>query len=90
MTRQRFASALSAVLIALSALAASIGSAGVARADPEDAVPQIIDDLLIVVPGLTIDPRDRDATEKGPGLKEWTGSGMYCQNRNVKCQKMGF
>ena len=87
MTRQRFASALFAVLIAMSALA---GSAGVARADPEDAVPQIIDDLLIVIPGLTIDPRDRDAAEKGAGPKEWTGSGMYCQNRNVKCQKMGF
>lgn len=87
MTRHRFASALLAVVIALSALA---GSAGVARADPEDAVPQIIDDLLIVIPGLTLDPRDRDATQQGPGLKEWTGSGMYCQNRNVKCQKMGF
>ncbi|MDP7703130.1 MULTISPECIES: hypothetical protein [unclassified Mycobacterium] len=87
MTRHRFASALLAVLIAMTAL---LGCAGVARADPEDAAPQIIDDLLIIVPGLTIDPRDRDATEKGPGPKEWTGSGMYCQNRNVKCQKMGF
>ncbi|OBJ90236.1 hypothetical protein EI067_02590 [Mycobacterium paragordonae] len=87
MTRHRFASALLAVLIAMTAL---VGSAGVARADPEDAAPQIIDDLLIIVPGLTIDPRDRDATEKGPGPKDWTGSGMYCQNRNVKCQKMGF
>ncbi|OBK58955.1 hypothetical protein A5656_15400 [Mycobacterium gordonae] len=87
MTRHRFASALLAVLIAMTAL---LGCAGVARADPEDAAPQIIDDLLIIVPGLTIDPRDRDATEKGPGPKDWTGSGMYCQNRNVKCQKMGF
>ncbi|MCQ4360575.1 hypothetical protein KQR54_05340 [Mycobacterium gordonae] len=87
MTRQRFAAAVAAVLIAVSALA---GSTGVARADPEDAVPEIIDDLLIVIPGLTLDPRDRDATEKGVGPKEWTGSGMYCQNRNVKCQKMGF
>ncbi|RUP03550.1 MAG: hypothetical protein EKK34_19090 [Mycobacterium sp.] len=87
MTRQRFASALFAVLIAVSAL---VNSTGVANADPEDAAPQIIDDLLIIVPGLTIDPRDRDAAEKGPGAKDWTGSGMYCQNRNVKCQKMGF
>jgi hypothetical protein len=87
MTRHRFASALLAVLIAMTAL---VGSAGVARADPEDAAPQIIDDLLIVIPGLTIDPRDRDATEKGPGPKDWTGSGMYCQNQHVKCQKMGF
>lgn len=87
MTCHRFASALLAVLIAMTAL---VGGAGVARADPEDAAPQIIDDLLIIVPGLTIDPRDRDATEKGPGPKDWTGSGMYCQNRNVKCQKMGF
>jgi len=87
MTRHRFASALLAVLIAMTAL---FGGAGVARADPDDAAPQIIDDLLVIVPGLTLDPRDRDATEKGPGPKEWTGSGMYCQNQHVKCQKMGF
>ncbi|WP_205877033.1 hypothetical protein [Mycobacterium camsae] len=87
MTRHRIASALAAALVALTAL---VGSAGVARADPEDSVPQIIDDLLIIIPGLTLDPRDRDASQNGPGPKEWTGSGMYCQNRNVKCQKMGF
>lgn len=87
MTRHGFASALLAVVIAAMAV---FGGAGVARADPEDAAPQIIDDLLIIVPGLTLDPRDREAPEKGPGPKEWTGSGMYCQNRNVNCQKMGF
>ncbi|KQH79643.1 hypothetical protein AO501_20905 [Mycobacterium gordonae] len=87
MTRHRFATALLAVLIAMSALA---GSAGVARADPDDAAPQIIDDLLVIVPGLTLDPRDRDSTQHGAGPKEWTGSGMYCQNQHVKCQKMGF
>ena len=87
MARQRFASALLAFLVALSWLA---GSAGVAHADPDDATPPIIDDLFILVPLLTIDPRDRDAAEKGVGPKDWTGSGMYCQNPGAKCQKMGF
>lgn len=87
MTRQRFAAVLLAGMLALTAL---FGSAGVARADPDDAVPEIIDDLLIVIPGLTIDPRDRDGSEKGAGPKDWTGSGMYCQNQHVKCRKMGF
>lgn len=87
MTRHWLASALLAVLIAMTAL---FGGAGVARADPDEAAPQIIDDLLVIVPGLTLDPRDRDSTQHGAGPKEWTGSGMYCQNQNVKCQKMGF
>ncbi|MBX9640965.1 MAG: hypothetical protein K2X97_14875 [Mycobacteriaceae bacterium] len=78
---------MAAVLLAVSALA---GGAGVARAEPDDATPPIIDDLFILVPLLNIDPHDRDASQHGPGPRDWTGSGMFCQNRNAKCQKMGF
>lgn len=87
MTRQRFASALLAVLIAVSAL---LGSAGVAHADPDDAAPQIIEDLLVVIPGLTQDYRATDTPNNFGTPRDWTGSGMFCQNRNAKCQKMGF
>lgn len=88
MTRHRWASALLAIMIAVTAL---LGSCGVARADPDDGDPPILDDLLIIVaPGLTRGPGDRPAKEHGVGPQDWTGSGMYCQNRNVRCQKMGF
>lgn len=88
MTLQRFARALVAVLIGVTAL---VGSNGVARADPEDATPPIIDDLLVVIPGLAQDPRvATPGDENGVGERDWSGSGMYCQNRNANCRKMGF
>ena len=87
MTLQRFAQALVAGLIAVIAL---VGNAGVARADPEDATPPIIDDLLIIIPGLAQDYRSFDTPNNFGTPRDWTGSGMFCQNRNAKCQKMGF
>ncbi|CAM3007803.1 hypothetical protein BST27_14200 [Mycobacterium intermedium] len=92
MSLQRFAQFLVAVLIGLTAL---LGGTGVARADPEDATPPIIDDML-AIPGFLAgpgqDPRSLDTPNNFgvPGQKDWTGSGMFCQNRNAKCQKMGF
>lgn len=92
MSLQRFAQFLVAVLIGLTAL---VGGAGVASADPDDAAPPIIEDL-VAIPGLLAgpgqDPRSLDTPNNFgvPGARDWTGSGMFCQNRNVKCQKMGF
>lgn len=87
MTRHRWASALLAILIAVTGL---LGSCGVARADDDDD-PPILDDLLIIVaPGLAGSPLERPAKEHGVGPQDWTGSGMYCQNAHVRCQKMGF
>ncbi|WP_232070576.1 hypothetical protein [Mycobacterium lacus] len=77
-----------AVLVGVTAL---LGSSGVARADPDDdAIPAIIDDLLILVPNLTQDPRTLNPGIKGGPQRDWGGIGMYCQNRNVKCKKNGF
>lgn len=45
MPLRRIAHAVSAILIALTAL---VGSSAIANADPEDATPPIIDDLLIL------------------------------------------
>ncbi|MDT5218960.1 MAG: hypothetical protein QOF15_1065 [Mycobacterium sp.] len=87
MIPQRFARAMVAGLIAATAL---LGNASVARADPEDASPPIIDDLLVLIPSLTQDPRALDTPNNFGVPRDWTGSGMFCQNRNAKCQKMGF
>ncbi|GAB7145461.1 hypothetical protein [Mycobacterium riyadhense] len=88
MTLQWFARAALAVLIGVAAL---VGGSGVARADPsDDAFPEIIDDLLIIIPGLTQDPRALNPGVKGGPQRDWGGIGMYCQNRNVTCKKMGF
>lgn len=87
MLRQSVARALLAFLIAMTAL---VGGAGVARADPDDVAPPIIDDLLVLLPSLALDPRDRDAPQYGAGPHDWGASGMFCQNQHVKCQKMGF
>lgn len=66
-----------------------VGGTGVAGADPDDATPVIIDELQIVVPPLAQDPRLLNPAEKH-GANEWGGTGMYCQNAHVKCQKQGF
>lgn len=87
MTRLRFASLLLAPIIALSAL---VGNAAVASADPEDATPPIIEDLLIILPGLSQDYRSSDTPNNFGTPRDWTGSGMFCQNHTAKCKKMGF
>jgi hypothetical protein len=87
MSRRKFALTLSAGLIGISAL---MGGTGIARADPEDATPPIIDDLLIVIPPLAQDPRALDTPNNFGKPRDWSGSGMFCQNRNAKCNKMGF
>lgn len=72
-------------------VAALVGGTGVAHADPEDATPPIIDELIVVVPPLAQDARELTPYhENSRGPSDWSGSGMYCQNRTVKCQKMGF
>jgi hypothetical protein len=78
----RFARGLLVCVLGVTAL---VGSTGVAGADPDDATPPIIDDFLILIPALTLNPLDRD----GP-KRDWGGVGMYCQNPNVHCQKGGF
>lgn len=86
----KFIAALVAGLVTAAAL---VGSTGVANADPDDAAPPLIEDFLTVIsPGLAQDYRSRDTPNNFgvPGAKDWTGSGMFCQNRTVKCQKMGF
>ncbi|BDB41290.1 MULTISPECIES: hypothetical protein [Mycobacterium] len=73
--------------------AAVFCGAGVASADPDDTAPPLIEDFLTVIsPGLAQDYRSTDTPNNFgvPNAKDWTGSGMYCQNRNAKCQKMGF
>lgn len=87
MTPRRFARGAVAVLFGVATL---LAGTGVAHADPEDATPPIIDDLLILIPALTQDPRSLDTPNNFGVPHDWTGSGMYCQNRNAKCQKMGF
>lgn len=86
---RKFALGLFAGLIGVAAL---VSGAGVAQADPEDAAPQIIEDLIVIIPGVTQDFRATDTPNNFgvPGAKDWTGSGNFCQNRNAKCQKMGF
>ncbi|BBX72712.1 hypothetical protein H7H78_08730 [Mycobacterium shinjukuense] len=89
MSLRKFALGLSAGLIGITAL---VGGTGVAHADPEnDATPEIIEDLIAVIPPLTQDARVlTPGDENNLGLRDWTGSGMYCQNRNANCKKMGF
>jgi hypothetical protein len=87
MSLRKFAVRLFAGLIGVAAL---MGGTGVANADPEDASPPIIDDLLVIIPGLAQDPRSLDTPNNFGTPRDWTGSGMYCQNRNAKCNKMGF
>ncbi|OBK17941.1 hypothetical protein [Mycobacterium asiaticum] len=90
MSLQKFAAGIAASLIGV---AAAIGSAGVANADPEDTTPPLIEDYFVAInPPLTQDYRSTDTPNNFgvPGAKDWTGSGMFCQNRVVKCQKMGF
>lgn len=91
MSLRKFALGLFASLISVAAL---VGGTGVAGADPEDATPPIIEDLLVVIPGLTQgpsqDPRSLDTPNNFGVPRDWTGSGMFCQNRNAKCNKMGF
>ena len=90
MSLRKFAAALAAGLIGTAAL---LGSAAVANADPDDTAPPLIEDFLTVIaPGLAQDFRSTDTPNNFgvPNAKDWTGSGMFCQNRNAKCQKMGF
>ncbi|MBX9641545.1 MAG: hypothetical protein K2X97_18020 [Mycobacteriaceae bacterium] len=79
-----------AALAVLIGMAALVGSSGVAGADPENAAPPIIDDLLVLIPALTQDPRTLNPGDKGDARRDWGSIGMICQNRNVKCQKNGF
>jgi hypothetical protein len=85
----KLAPGLCAGLIGVAAL---VSGTGVAQADPEDAIVPIIEDLFVNIPGLTQDFRSTDTPNNFgvPGAKDWTGSGNFCQNRNAKCQKMGF
>lgn len=90
MSLRKFAAGLAAGLIGVAAV---FGSTGVAHADPEDTAPPLIEDFLTVIaPGMSQDFRSTDTPNNFgvPGAKDWTGSGMFCQNRNAKCQKMGF
>jgi hypothetical protein len=87
MSLHKFALGLCAGLIGVTALA---GGTGVARADPEDATPPIIEDLLIVNPPLSQDPRSLDTPNNFGTPRDWGGIGMYCQNRTARCQKGGF
>jgi len=87
MSLRKFALGLCAGLIWVAVI---VGSSGVASADPEDASPPIIDDLLINIPALTQDPRSLDTPNNFGTPRDWGGIGMYCQNRNAKCQKQGF
>jgi hypothetical protein len=87
MVLRKFALGLCAGLIGVGAL---VGSSGVASADPEDASPPIIDDLLVIIPALTQDPRALDTPNNFGVPRDWGSIGMWCQNRNSKCQKGGF
>lgn len=90
MSLPKFASALAAGLMTVAAL---VGGTGVAAADPEDTSPPLIEDFLTVIqPGMAQDFRSTDTPNNFgvPGAKDWTGSGMFCQNRTAKCRKMGF
>ena len=87
MTLHRFARALIAVLIGATAL---VGSTGVASADPEDATPPIIEDLLIAIPGLvqgpSQDPRALDTPNNFGKPRDWTGSGMFLSKSKYQLQ----
>lgn len=83
MTLQRLAWTFVAGLIGLGA--AIGGGSGVARADPDDATPPIIDDLAIFIPAQSLDPRDRDGRSY-----DFPGTGNYCNNRFVTCRVGGF
>ncbi|QLL08956.1 hypothetical protein [Mycobacterium vicinigordonae] len=88
MTRRWWARTITAGLIGAGVLAGVdvlAGDLGVARADPDDAVPPIIDDLGVTIPALSLDPRDRDGA-----ARHWPGTGNYCQNRYVTCRVGGF
>ena len=86
MTLQRLARTAVAVLFGVTAL---LSSSAVAHADPEDATPPIIDDLFILTLPGTQNPGTLNPNTKG-AQRDWSGSGMYCQNRNVKCRMNGF
>ncbi|OBK28842.1 hypothetical protein A5634_19550 [Mycobacterium asiaticum] len=84
MMLQKFAWSLLTGIIGL-IIAIGAGS-GVARADPDDATPPVIDDFATTLyPALSLDPRDRDGRSF-----EWPGTGNYCQNRFVTCRVGGF
>ena len=85
MMLQRLAHLAFAILMAVAAM---IGSSGIAHADPEDEPPIIIDDLLFT-PIFTQDQRMQGPADIGP-KEDWGHIGMVCQNRTVKCQKNGF
>ncbi|ARG55566.1 hypothetical protein B1T43_06455 [Mycobacterium kansasii] len=91
MTPQRFARTVLAILIASAGIgvAALLGSSGIARADPDDDTPVIIDDFLFT-PIFTQDPQARRPGRAGGLEQDWGRIGMICQNRTVKCQKNGF
>lgn len=80
---QRFAWTMLGGLIGLGV--AIGGGAGMAHADPDDATPPIIDDLAVLIPAQSLDPRDRDGR-----TYDFHGTGNYCNNRFVKCQVGGF
>ena len=69
---------------AMSALALA-ASTGVAHADTDafgTPTPGIIDQLMTQQnPALFVNPNN----EGGPSVK-WGGTGMYCQNLNVRCR----
>ncbi len=87
MPLRRIVHAVSAILIALTAL---VGSSAIANADPEDATPPIIDDLLILTQPPAQDPRALHQSHPEGALEGQGRIGMVCQNHNVRCQKMGF
>ncbi|WP_415823571.1 hypothetical protein [Mycobacterium basiliense] len=71
-------------------MTALASGSGIAHADPEDATPPIIDDLLILIQPPLQDPREQHASHPEGVLEGQGRIGMVCQNRNIKCQKMGF
>ena len=79
---KRYACARGLLVCAVSVVALA-GATGVAAADPTDPAPapSIIDQFIVLVPALTVNPSD----EGGPSTG-WGGVGMYCENQTIRCQ----
>ena len=79
---KRYACARGLLVCAVSVVALA-GAPGVAGADPTDPAPapSIIDQFIVLVPALTVNPSDEGGPSNG-----WGGVGMYCENQTIRCQ----